>query len=597
MIFLKDKEIIPFKADHEPIGIYVGDKAIFEPIEVVKSGNDIELNNTYNHKLDLSIQGNSVQKREYLKTVTDNIIQVESERAVVELRANENLLKGTSEEWSKLEQYGYEVELTEIEEPLSPNGKAKKCIITAVDPKGYSAGGINYELDNITDMCFSLYIKGKGSVSVGKNTQFIELQEDYVKHSTFMKDRIIRMYSRKNAEKVEFIFFAEKSEYADLPLKAPTPWIPHASEGTRSIQVTHCGRNLFETKVSNFSVFSGTIQNNKVSFNNSFRYLTFHMKPQLYPNNKDYTLSYERSKVLPLFIGKTGTSAESTQFKTQSSNNIITKGSLVTNGLNENAVYFSRNFINNINEELYQDVISLQVELGDTPHPYEEYKGETLTIPFNTPTVVSMYKGVNTFFADEPISLTYTTDEQTDEQTPTPLFPSEVHSSYEGEGEGVVVNDKLYTIPILRSVGDVRDTFENGVYTQRIKKIRLTSSLTWYNYVGTLAYYTHSITDCIPKEQSSVCTHFPNINRAWEGTRLSYSDHDRVKFKYFCMFTSKEDFLKFLDDNEVYLYYILETPIINTLPYDLKTKPRFTRVRSVSEVGARVEAKALVYEL
>ena len=456
MIFLKDKEIIPFKADHEPIGIYVGDKTIFEPIEVTKSGNDIELNNTYNHKLGLSIQGNSTQKREYLKTVTDNIIQVESERAVVEVKGEQ--------------------------------------------------GG--------------------------------------------------------------------------------------------SIEVTHCGRNL--TTAYDFykhnSYFSELIEDNR----ECVRFVDNHGAKGFISYGKDLTLSLEIKGTnkaedgneyisYGIFYNVDGTNKAFSTLKNQGWKKRVHTNDRPITSLGTYSLDY-RNWI-------FVDKNTFMLELGDTPHPYEEYKGETLTIPFNTPTVVSMYKGVNTFYADEPISLTYTTEEQTDEQTPTPLFPSEVHSSYEGEGEGVVVNDKLYTIPILRSVGDVRDTFENGVYTQRIKKIRLTSSMEWYIYGNKKVYYTNSVKDCIQGFQSSVCTHFPNINEAWKGDKLSYSDHSVVKNKYFSPFTSKEDFLKFLDDNEVYLYYILETPIITTLPYDLKTKPNFTRVRSVSEVGARVEAKALVYEL
>lgn len=58
----KGGNAVPFHGDHHPVGIYVGDKPIFEPTYLAKDGKTITFENTYNDVTEVTVFGESTQE-------------------------------------------------------------------------------------------------------------------------------------------------------------------------------------------------------------------------------------------------------------------------------------------------------------------------------------------------------------------------------------------------------------------------------------------------------------------------------------------------------------------------------------------------------
>lgn len=58
----KGGNAVPFHGDHHPVGIYVGDQPIFEPIDQVQDGKTITFENTYNDTAEVTVFGESTQE-------------------------------------------------------------------------------------------------------------------------------------------------------------------------------------------------------------------------------------------------------------------------------------------------------------------------------------------------------------------------------------------------------------------------------------------------------------------------------------------------------------------------------------------------------
>lgn len=60
----KGGNAVPFHGDHHPVGIYVGDKPIFEPIDQAQDGMTLTFENTYNDTAEATVFGESAQDGE-----------------------------------------------------------------------------------------------------------------------------------------------------------------------------------------------------------------------------------------------------------------------------------------------------------------------------------------------------------------------------------------------------------------------------------------------------------------------------------------------------------------------------------------------------
>lgn len=58
----KGGNAVPFHGDHHPVGIYVGGKPIFEPIDQVQDGKTLNFENTYNDTAEVTVFGESTQE-------------------------------------------------------------------------------------------------------------------------------------------------------------------------------------------------------------------------------------------------------------------------------------------------------------------------------------------------------------------------------------------------------------------------------------------------------------------------------------------------------------------------------------------------------
>lgn len=147
-------------------------------------------------------------------------------------------------------------------------------------------------------------------------------------------------------------------------------------------------------------------------------------------------------------------------------------------------------------------------------------------------------------------------------------------------------NQQLITLTdTLRGIGDIRDEidFERGVYIQRYEKIKLNSTYGWIIHsssaVGSNGLRCFQVTITTDKlcantnenvETNSLCTHLPitSSQKVFENTSdnessiAMFSADTRIVIRArnsSCR--SLDDWISFLENNEVYLIYELATPI------------------------------------
>lgn len=150
-------------------------------------------------------------------------------------------------------------------------------------------------------------------------------------------------------------------------------------------------------------------------------------------------------------------------------------------------------------------------------------------------------------------------------------------------------------------VADERD-YSRGILTTRIKKRRILSSDAWATNDNGRYWLIEDDFDNITG--AALCTHFQSIAN-WEnhtlidGTFIIYRDPSwndgRLSFKD-SRFTSLEDWKQFLDANEVYVIYELDTPIETPIPaeemaayFSLQTHEHHTTI--TNDEGAYTKVK------
>lgn len=174
---------------------------------------------------------------------------------------------------------------------------------------------------------------------------------------------------------------------------------------------------------------------------------------------------------------------------------------------------------------------------------------------------------------------------------------------------------QTYTIPTqqpFRSIGDIRDTFikKNNKWYERHYIFRKifdgTEKYTDLINVGFADYvYFVEINDCKMEFQSSICSHFKNVNSSWEkniGQQGEYSDHTQVPRKYFVSDKpTVTEFKAWLAEQynagtPVYLDYVLKEPldiectpeqneILDKIEQEAQTYKNVTHIYSTDEVS------------
>ena len=477
MIYLKDKQIIPFKGNFKPMGVYVGDKAIFEPIEDVSQGENIQILNTYNDELKLKLHGSSFQEQKRIAHKKDTILQFadgeDGSEGIVCVRANNNLLRGSGEEFSWKNKITYYYELIPITitepRPFKVSYDVKVSTLKAIDNihsfRSYfrndegPLGSIKYfgDLSNIT----TEYTR-------------ITFENLYVENVEEVISLAFGVVGKEDWNDTDYVVIKNvKLEYADLPLKAPTIWIPHETEGTRDIEVEHCGRNLWDTQGKMYRQYgcTRTFDNNSVTFTQTAKNANFSY--EIPTKNRQYTVSVgevERVGGLfaPLWIS-------SSPMQDSSNMGDLDKNSYKTFTSKNAYVYLQQYVAYTYTKGNYSRYENLMLELGDTVHPYEEYKGETLTLTVNEPKRFSLLDGVNTLYASEDtdVEVSYlkakgALEESTDTLTPTPDFPVEINSSFENDGENVTVLSKN-----LIDINKIKYNYDRGLNCEVLNKTKI----------------------------------------------------------------------------------------------------------------------------
>lgn len=165
-------------------------------------------------------------------------------------------------------------------------------------------------------------------------------------------------------------------------------------------------------------------------------------------------------------------------------------------------------------------------------------------------------------------------------------------------------------IPMLRKVDTVADTYNTATreYVQRIgvKTFRGLPEENWVQYMTFNTYY-RAFNDCALGYQTSICTHFKNVNGSW-GSILPtycglYSDHYLTSHnKYFNMagqILTLADWLLWLAANPITVLYQLATPIttIYPSPIQLQSYYPYTHIETNGVVKADITATAKIMEV
>ena len=129
----------------------------------------------------------------------------------------------------------------------------------------------------------------------------------------------------------------------------------------------------------------------------------------------------------------------------------------------------------------------------------------------------------------------------------------------------------------LCNISTYKDTLNlaTGVCTRQIKKLKLLSSLGW-NRVSNGAFYTSGITDYLFGQNNIVrCSHFESqinttgtssVNDNKVAFYFNYSQQQvREFYVAYRAITSLDEFKAFLDNNDVYIWYVLATPTTETI--------------------------------
>ena len=164
------------------------------------------------------------------------------------------------------------------------------------------------------------------------------------------------------------------------------------------------------------------------------------------------------------------------------------------------------------------------------------------------------------------------------------------------------------TIPPLNKIGDIADTYNpiTGEHVQRIGVKVLDGTENWVVQFIYDFRHTYFISDSsfALQFQSSICSHFKNVNASW-GLDIygNYSDHDSLHRKYFntgSQLPTLDDFKAWLSaqyaaGTPVTVYYQLATPITTYLtPQTIPTYPHYTQITTDGAIKAQITATVKV---
>ena len=160
------------------------------------------------------------------------------------------------------------------------------------------------------------------------------------------------------------------------------------------------------------------------------------------------------------------------------------------------------------------------------------------------------------------------------------------------------------TMPILRSIGGISDTFINGQLTQRIGVKTLTATDGWYlsneGQINERLYFSFPLAAL---SGVALCTHFKfySGDDLWDSTAIGFTIDGASNVRFYTSgYSTASSFKTWLTAQNtagtpVILYYQLATPVVSqTTLTELKTAPNYTTIEQLNATKAVITASAKV---
>ena len=349
------------------------------------------------------------------QTATDSVVQIESvegSQAVVEIKANENLLDGTSNEWTEVESIGYGTVphvVTGTSGILEINKTyTYSAILEAPSPDIpiYLQCALEYK-DGEND-----YVSSPSVLGLAKSSLSFVLKKPI--------DKVLIRINALHPQSVQYI-----TKYKQIKLElgdTATPWIPSVADQQAgaempTYQLTRCGRNLLPhgkyavatNDKSNLQYHVDEINHINVQLKTLQSVFWYYAYPVEFAKKTLFAIKPSKKYAVKI---KNNLNVGYVAIKRNDGGAVLAepvsfadKGEVVISSL-EDITYDNQLLFFDLRKTT--DAVNLQdimIELGSTAHPFEPYQGDTYTITPNVPIKVPMLGGVNTLFVDDVIDI------------------------------------------------------------------------------------------------------------------------------------------------------------------------------------------------
>ena len=179
---------------------------------------------------------------------------------------------------------------------------------------------------------------------------------------------------------------------------------------------------------------------------------------------------------------------------------------------------------------------------------------------------------------------------------PLVMLDNETDLTYEPYTEHVAT---FYMDEPLRD-GDRIVQIDELLQVERKNKRILLKDLTWSQYLAHKNVFQINLKDCLIGFQTSKCTHFTNVNGAWDLADVAYSDHNENTIKYFATkYNTLDDWVAWINENNPVLEYTLATPTYEVLDNQsqiaLNSLKSFNGVTHI-EINSRVQPQEVSFD-
>ncbi len=375
--------------------------------------------------------------------ITDTIVQFNNENtgtnAVVEIKANENLLVGTSNTWS----WQNEMQWLYFRLPFKP-------VINRLYKASFDAK-ISTELAKNNFSYFRVYFRGSTGV-IGEACQNFDIENVSTEYTriTFnnltlnniediesASDFAFEVVGTEDWNDTDYMLIKNvKLEYADLDndVSLPSLWIPNPADNLPmpTYEVTRCGKNLLDLQSPQYNVgynriieitdTSITVQSNIGVLNN---YKSSNLLiPQCFIG-KELTIKatwdgYIENKGGIRVQQTSSNGLASGQAIETYNSDIPQSGIILEKEENKKLTYMFCSNVTSISPETPITYNNPLLYLGEDENPiFETYQGSTYTVTVNEPCTIPLLDGINTIFTDEEVELTVISQ-------PTPDYPQPI---------------------------------------------------------------------------------------------------------------------------------------------------------------------------